>query len=43
MFNLQEIKAVAWDFDETLCCNAQWTCTPDIIYRDVAILCGEDP
>ena len=43
MFSLQNIKAVAYDFDETLCCNAQRTCTPDIIHRDVAILCGEDP
>lgn len=43
MFNLQEIRAVAYDFDETLCCNAQRTCTPDIIHRAVAILCGEDP
>ncbi len=43
MFSLQNIKAVAYDFDETLCCNAQRTCTPDIIHRDVAILRGEDP
>lgn len=43
MFNLQEIRAAAYDFDETLCCNAQRTCTPDIIHRAVVILCGEDP